>query len=563
MARRKIVVAMMMHETNTFSPVPTPLAVVPAARRRRGHRGVQDTNTQLGGFLHVAQEMGAEIVRAGRGGRASVGLRREGAPTRTCATPSWAPSADGCDAAFLALHGAMVAEHVDDGEGELLRRIRAVAPRLPIAVGLDFHAHMTARDGRQRHRDHRLLHLPARRHGRDGAARRAHAARARSTGEVAPVMVWGSRPMMTSTLVHTPSRQPMKDIMDMAMAAEAERRRAQRLGVRRVPARRHPAHLLLGGDRVRPPHRRRARPCSTACSTWPGSGATAFLYKGAPLASQIAHARTLGEGPIVLVDHGDNTASGGTQDVMSVIEEVMRQGLQRRRGRARSAIRRASRASSRRAPRRASRCRSAARSTCRRSASRASRCTVTGKVTRITDGEFVVTGPDGHGHARAHGHARRCSTPGPCRSSSPSGRSEPFDLGVFTHCGIDPRRKRYVLIKSRQHFRAGFEPIARHIVLCDGDGVTSSDLGLFTYRNRRRPLYPFEQRTCKEARHGLRTVHDAVAPAGAEPLRRPPVGSAAAALGGRAGLQRGLDRRAPHRALGAASRRPTCWWPRR
>ena len=34
-------------------------------------------------------------------------------------------------------------------------------------------------------------------------------------------MVWGSRPMMTSTLVHTPSRQPMKDIMDMAMAAEA------------------------------------------------------------------------------------------------------------------------------------------------------------------------------------------------------------------------------------------------------------------------------------------------------------------------------------------------------
>src|SRR5207247_1424014 len=50
----------------------------------------------------------------------------------------------GCDAAFLALHGAMVAEHVDDGEGELLRRIRAVAPRLPIAVGLDFHTQLTS-----------------------------------------------------------------------------------------------------------------------------------------------------------------------------------------------------------------------------------------------------------------------------------------------------------------------------------------------------------------------------------------------------------------------------------
>ena len=60
-------------------------------------------------------------------------------------------------------------------------------------------------------------------------------------------------------------------------------------------------------------------------------------------------------------------------------------------------------------------------------------------------------------------------------------RAEPFDLGVFTHCGIDPRRKKYVLIKSRQHFRAGFEPIAKHIVMCDGDGCTASDLKLFKY----------------------------------------------------------------------------------
>jgi microcystin degradation protein MlrC len=71
-------------------------------------------------------------------------------------------------------------------------------------------------------------------------------------------------------------------------------------------------------------------------------------------------------------------------------------------------------------------------------------------------------------------------------------RSEPYDLGVFTHCGIDPRRKKYVIIKSRQHFRAGFEPIAKHIVMCDGDGCTSSDLALFTYVNRRKPMYPFE-----------------------------------------------------------------------
>ena len=54
------------------------------------------------------------------------------------------------------------------------------------------------------------------------------------------------------------------------------------------------------------------------------------------------------------------------------------------------------------------------------------------------------------------------------------------------------RRRTYVLIRSREDFRAGFVPIARHIVLCDGDGATRSDLRLFTYRNRGKPLYPVD-----------------------------------------------------------------------
>ena len=45
---------------------------------------------------------------------------------------------------YLDLHGAMVAEHHDDGEGELLRRIRAlVGERMPIVTSLDYHANMT------------------------------------------------------------------------------------------------------------------------------------------------------------------------------------------------------------------------------------------------------------------------------------------------------------------------------------------------------------------------------------------------------------------------------------
>src|SRR3989442_8036704 len=143
MARRKIVVAMMMHETNTFSPVPTPLA---SCRPLSGPAAIEefrDTNTQLGGFLDVAKEANAEVIVPLAAGAHPSGYVEKSAYEDMCDAIVGAIR-NGCDAAFLALHGAMVAEHFDDGEGELLRRIRAVAPRLPIAVGLDFHAHMTA-----------------------------------------------------------------------------------------------------------------------------------------------------------------------------------------------------------------------------------------------------------------------------------------------------------------------------------------------------------------------------------------------------------------------------------
>ena len=119
------------------------------------------------------------------------------------------------------------------------------------------------------------------------------------------------------------------------------------------------------------------------------------------------------------------------------------------------------------------------------------RSCVTGKVRCITDGVFTLTGPMATGATIRMGRTAVLDT-GRMQIVVSEQRTEPYDLGVFTHCGIDPTRKRYVLIKSRQHFRAGFEPIARHIVMCDGDGCTASDLSLFDYRNVRRPLYPFD-----------------------------------------------------------------------
>ena len=487
MPRRKLVVAMMMHETNTFSPVPTPLS---SFRPLAGEAAVAefgDTNTQLGGFLAVAKKAGAEVV---------LPVAASAHPSGYVEKSAYEDMADaivgairgGCDAAFLALHGAMVAEHTDDGEGELLRRIRAVAPRLPIAVGLDFHAHVTAPMI-----EHATVVTGYRTYPHVDMAETAE--RAGRTllraldGEVRPVMVWGTRPMMTSTLAHAPSRQPMKDVMDQAIAAETSGAVLNASVFGGFPHADIP-HISCSSVIVCDGQAEGGRALLDRLLGMAWERRKAFLYEGASLATQIAHAKTLGEGPVVLVDHGDNTASGGTQDVMSVIAEVERQGLE---DVAAGPI-----------------CDPSAVARLLAAGTAASVTiplggridmpqinlpgrphTVTGKVVRVTEGEFVVTGPMATGTRVRMGRTAVLDT-GRMQIVVSERRSEPFDLGVFTHCGIDPRRKRYVLIKSRQHFRAGFEPIARHIVLCDGDGCTSSDLRLFTYRKRRRPLYPFE-----------------------------------------------------------------------
>src|SRR6202142_4079568 len=48
------------------------------------------------------------------------------------------------DAVYLDLHGAMITEHLDDGEGEILARVRRVIGKdLPLVASLDLHANVT------------------------------------------------------------------------------------------------------------------------------------------------------------------------------------------------------------------------------------------------------------------------------------------------------------------------------------------------------------------------------------------------------------------------------------
>ena len=69
---------------------------------------------------------------------------------------------------------------------------------------------------------------------------------------------------------------------------------------------------------------------------------------------------------------------------------------------------------------------------------------------------------------------------------------EPFDIAAFRAVGIDPAAKRYLMLKSRVHWRAGLGPIAKAVVECAGTGVCTSDYSQLQFRHVRRPVYPLD-----------------------------------------------------------------------
>ena len=117
---------------------------------------------------------------------------------------------------------------------------------------------------------------------------------------------------------------------------------------------------------------------------------------------------------------------------------------------------------------------------------------VTGKVKALSDGEFVVRGPMFTGTTAKLGPSAVLDTV-KMQIVVVSRHHEPFDTGIFTSLGIQPEHKRYLLLKSRIHYRAGFAKLAKHTFRLDGEGVTTSDNSLLKFTKIRRPVYPLDR----------------------------------------------------------------------
>lgn len=72
-------------------------------------------------------------------------------------------------------------------------------------------------------------------------------------------------------------------------------------------------------------------------------------------------------------------------------------------------------------------------------------------------------------------------------------RMVPFSIKQLTSCGLDPAKFRILVAKGVHAPVAAYAPVSKHLIRVDTPGVTTADLSRLEYRHRRRPMFPFER----------------------------------------------------------------------
>ena len=490
----RLVIAQMKHETNTFSPVPTPLErFARAGGRPFEGRAVRDafhgTGTATGAFIELAERARAEVVYPIAGNAAP------SAPVENDAYEAMAGKiveavAAGCDAVLLDLHGAMVTRSFDDGEGELLGRLRKVAPEIPIGVALDMHTnlfpaiaeHATVIAGYQTY-PHVDMY--------ETGIRAGNPVMKILENKCRPTLSFGHRPMLPHVMRQSSLDLPNKDIQARAKEMEKQGALAASFFVgfphADIPYAGSSAVVVTDGDAGK------ARQLCDELLDMAWNAREQFVYRIEPLQKSLLRAKELGAGsarPVVLLDHYDNCASGGTMDTMAVLGGILDAGLEDVAAfavcdpKAIEQMKRAGVGARVTLP-------IGGKSDMPALGLKGKPRSITGNVRRIVSGLYKNEGPMGRGELMDMGEAAVLDT-GKAEIAVISRHVEPHDIAAFRVLGIDPARKRYVMLKSRVHWRAGLGPLAKAVVECAGEGVCTSDYSQLRFNRVRRPVYPLD-----------------------------------------------------------------------
>lgn len=499
----RVLSAEISHETNTFNVHPTTLQCFkdrylldgPQALATRG-----EANTELAGVLDVGRDYGWDVnhvisAAAGPGGRVTR------AAFDTLVAPLIPAAAGKWDGIVLMLHGAMVTDFCEDGEGEILRRLRAViGPDLPIAVTLDPHANVTAQmcDLAQ------ILvsfttypHVDIRATGR----RAAEVLQRTMSGDITPRTLRFHRPMLEEANGGRTDLGPMIERHAMARAYES------RKGIYAISingafpcadiAEVGPT-VLVTCDADRTDHRAIGE--TLADDIWARRHEVLNAYMTSAEAAEVAKSWSASAGPLIIADYADNPGSGAYGDATGLLSALLSEGVdnacfgplidpeaaaflnrQALGGEVTLSIGGKTAPEFGGVP-----------------------LTVTGTVEWTGDGRVVGSGPILGGLERSFGPTAVLRVAG-IDILIVTIAHQMLDLKQFQTFGIDPLRKDIVALKSMQHFRAAFTPIAGRIIVCDSGALCTLNYASLNYINVPRPMFPLDPRPS-----GISQSHDGV-----------------------------------------------------
>lgn len=483
----KIVIAEVMHETNTFSNVPTTRDLFELWEWARGeeivsaHRGVRDF---LGGMVDAAEERGIEVVGAFAASAYPAGtITRETYEALRDELLSGIAAAGDADAICLSLHGAGVAEGIDDLEGALLEAVRQqVGYEIPLVVTLDLHGNIT--DQMIAEADillgvHLYPHTDCYERGKEAV----ELAEKMVKGTLIPRMYRAKLPLIVPT--STTNISPAKDINEVCYQWEQKPGVVDcaffhgfpytdipELGVTVVAVTNNDEKLAQQAAE------------DVARVIWEKREEFSLDILSPQEGLELAKAATAY--PVVINETSDNPGGGtpgdGTYLLRAMLEADLEDAcfgfiydpevaaLAHDKG-VGSTIQ--------------------VRLGGKTDQLHGAPIELTAYVKALTDGSFITSSPMGKGSPVHLGKSVRLQANGVdilvC-----SVKTQVLDEQIFLLHGIDVTKYKIVSLKSSQHFRASFEPIAAQIITVDSPGLTTLQFTSFDYKRLNRPVYPLD-----------------------------------------------------------------------
>jgi len=488
----RLFLAMLSHETNTFSNIPTDRGQFEARNLHYGGEIIEayrGTGTCLGGMIEAAARLGATLLPSVAAAASPAGLVTKDiyghVKERMLRDLKAAGAVDGV---LLDLHGAMVPEGLDDGEGDLIEAVRAVVgPAVPIAVTLDFHGNLSEAMVRGADLLNGYKTYPHVDMGERGVE---------ATEQL--VAIIGRRLTPTAALRKPPllpplgnqgtARGPMRRLYDLAADMEKDPKVISisifaGFPLADIPAAGFGVYVVTDNDQAL------AERLADEIAETAWKHRHEFIHTALPVREAVAKALAAPGKPIVLADMADNTGGGAAGDGTEILRELVRVG-------ARSAV-----VACLWDPKAAALCAQAGVGASvtldvggKVDDRHGAPLRVTGVVRTLSDGRFVHRGP------MARGLPGRLGTTAVLDINDVkviliSYRWQTLDPEMIRFVGIDPLDHKILVVKSTIHYRAAFEPMASEIIEVDAPGLSSSNLARFDFKRIRRPIFPLDPDT--------------------------------------------------------------------